>query len=188
MEAGISLMTMYELNCPICLEDCNAKTLSELNSCSHFLCEDCFKDLIKYSNKCPLCAQIFSSCKYKERDNYLYEYFIGEVDLNNINKHMMSLYKEENFECFTSEGIKRELNYYEKLADNLKMNLFMKRNCDGSEKEYIIYEQVIEKLFECNNALMTSEFIDTKNLMKDLDFIIQEINHLKKRTYVFNYY
>lgn len=94
MENEHSVMALsLEVNCPICFEDFRSKTFSELDSCNHTMCGVCFQSLIKYSNKCPLCAQVFNSCRYKEGDSTVSEYFITEMELDDINNHKLSFYK-----------------------------------------------------------------------------------------------
>ena len=62
----------------------------------------------------------------------------------------------------------------------------MKRNCDGSHKEFEVYEQIMDTVLSCN-SLISDEFLDTKGIMQNLDFIIKSINELQKRTFV-NYF
>jgi hypothetical protein len=89
---GISVLTDIDWSCPICLEVCDSKTLSHLDSCSHSLCESCFKDLIRFSNKCPLCTKIFSSCTNKEGHVKMSEYKITETELTNISSYQNTIY------------------------------------------------------------------------------------------------
>jgi hypothetical protein len=94
MEAEIQLPESI-IPCPICFEDINNdKIFSEINSCNHILCEICFKQLINYSNNCPLCSKIFTSCKYKKDQNTIVEeYILNERDLTNVKQQKESFFK-----------------------------------------------------------------------------------------------
>src|SRR5690349_17940353 len=78
--------------CPICLEHIENETkFAELNTCKHTVCEPCFKSLISYSDKCPLCAKNFLSCKLKSSivENNT-EYHLNSGDLEKIKGHKNS--------------------------------------------------------------------------------------------------
>jgi hypothetical protein len=62
----------------------------------------------------------------------------------------------------------------------------MQRNSDGSQKEWIIFEDVMDKLTVCNNEISGNEF-DSKNVMKMKDLIIKSIMDLQQRKYVIYY-
>ena len=66
----------------------------------------------------------------------------------------------------------------------MKFNLFLKRNCDGSDREYTLFEDLMDTI-SSSNYLISDDCPFTKDLMINLDFIVKGINDLQKRTYVF---
>jgi hypothetical protein len=181
-------------SCPICLEDIIAnEVFSQLDSCNHHLCQPCFKQLIGYSDNCPLCGIRFSGCFYIKNKNIIHQHIMTDVDLENVKKNKNSFYHgkifniysitEENFDCFTKEEILIELRHYQKLAENMKVNLFMQRNSDGSQREYKIIHDVMENL-EISKKEVNSNVYNSKTVMKNLDLIINGIKDLQQRKYV----
>jgi hypothetical protein len=78
-----------------------------------------------------------------------------------------------------------ELKHYQKLAENIKINLFVRRNSDGSSKEFAVLEEVLDKLHQSHKAVHGYKF-DSKSVMKSLDFVINAIKELQQRKYVSN--
>jgi hypothetical protein len=89
---SLSLIIKDNSNCPICLEQIESQIISELSSCFHVMCEPCFKNMINFTNKCPLCLKIFTSCFYKDGSLILSEYFVTEKDMQNILDQRNSIY------------------------------------------------------------------------------------------------
>jgi hypothetical protein len=93
------------------------------------------------------------------------------------------LYKDENFECFSKDQIKKELNNYKKIAENIEINLFIHRNSNGSKKEYVVFEEIMERVYLCND-MMKHEIYDTKNVVLNIESIIKGITDLQSRKFV----
>ncbi len=93
MEASLQELTLsLDMNCPICLEEMQQKQMiSVLDSCSHKLCEECFKTMINFSNKCPLCLKIFNSCVFRKGKSNVTEFQLTEKELNLIQANRNSL-------------------------------------------------------------------------------------------------
>lgn len=90
--AKLNINNEKNINCPICLECIDSQIISELSSCLHIICEPCFKNMLNFSNKCPLCLKVFTSCFYKENSLFLSEYTLTEKDLQNIMGFRNSIY------------------------------------------------------------------------------------------------
>jgi len=87
------------------------------------------------------------------------------------------------FQCFTREDIRRELQDYEKICENLNLTLFIQRNCDGSEKEYSVYESVLESFYLCKEIIGYDEF-EVREAVKCLERIVVGIKELQSRKHV----
>lgn len=84
-------MEFHALNCPICLENFTPELIiSKLSSCSHLLCQLCFKQFIKYSNACPVCLKEFLHTTNFLNGLMVDEYSIREEDLNAVHEHRKS--------------------------------------------------------------------------------------------------
>ena len=90
---------------------------------------------------------------------------------------------EENFECITREELLIDLKHYQKLAENIKINLFVRRNCDGSSKEYAVLEEVLDQI-DLSHKEVSCHKLDSKSVIKNLDFVINSIKELQQRKYV----
>ncbi len=88
----MNLIIQENSNCPICLEQIESQIISELSSCRHIMCEPCFKNMINFSNKCPLCLKDFVSCFYKNGSDVLSEYFITDSEMERISLQKNSVY------------------------------------------------------------------------------------------------
>lgn len=56
-----------QLECPICLEQPQNK---HQLPCAHFLCNDCYAQLMLHSNLCPLCrTKIHNTIAYEDKNN-----------------------------------------------------------------------------------------------------------------------
>ncbi len=73
------------LQCPICLEEIITNEIfSRLDSCNHNICEPCFKQLIYYSDNCPLCGLQFSGCIYIKDNNIIHQHVLTEIELQSV--------------------------------------------------------------------------------------------------------
>ena len=77
----------------------------------------------------------------------------------------------------------RELKHYKNLLEKIKINLFIQRNSDGSQKEWRIFENLINKLNVSEKTLGSNSF-DAKRIMENLDTVINGIMDLQQRKYV----
>ena len=72
------------LSCPICLEDIIlTNTFSKLDACNHKMCQTCFKQLINYSNKCPLCGIKFTGCELIKENTVVEGHVLSDLDFEN---------------------------------------------------------------------------------------------------------
>ena len=65
----------------------------------------------------------------------------------------------------------------------MKINLFLRRNGDGSQKEEYILEDIYDKVF-VSGELLGLGTPDVKIIMTNLDLIIKCIKDLQNRKYV----
>jgi hypothetical protein len=77
--------------CPICLEEIATNEIfSQLNSCNHNICESCFKQLIYYSDNCPLCGLQFSGCLYIKDNKIIHQHILTEIELQSVKNNKNS--------------------------------------------------------------------------------------------------
>ncbi len=79
--------------------------------------------------------------------------------------------------------------------------MFLKRGCDGSEKEMVVFQEMLDTIFYCKSLIEGNKGninggcknnsdnkiisnIDTKELVENVDYIVQSINNLQKRKFV----
>ena len=69
------------------------------------------------------------------------------------------------------------------MLGTIEIELFLHRTGDGSEKEYSIYEQLLDSTYSCGEALRIEVF-DGRNCMRELEFIVKGIKDLQSRKFV----
>jgi hypothetical protein len=62
--------------------------------------------------------------------------------------------------------------------------LFIQRNSDGSKKELTIWEEVMDRVLSSHSLVNKGDSYDTKFVMKELDFVVNNIKDLQSRKYV----
>jgi len=77
----------------------------------------------------------------------------------------------------------RELKHYKNLLEKIKINLFVQRNSDGSQKEWRIFENLINTLY-LGEKTLASNSLDVKRIMENLNAVINGIMDLQQRKYV----
>lgn len=77
--------------CPVCLEELGLGITSELDTCSHSLCEACFNIHVDFSNKCPLCSQVFKGCSFKSGSSVISTFVLTEENILKREKNRRSL-------------------------------------------------------------------------------------------------
>jgi hypothetical protein len=132
METAFSELALNK-DCPICLEEMNSKVISVLN-CSHIICEACFKSMINFSNKCPLCLKVFTSCLNKEGSVTLSEFLVTEMELDKITQQRNSVYmgiilnynsQRKALNVSVGRISKRKSSIINKFAIELKLNYLL---------------------------------------------------------------
>lgn len=76
-----------------------------------------------------------------------------------------------------------EFNRSFNILNELGNTLFNKRGCDGSKKEYSIYQDSLERV-QISKDLINNYNFEMEIIVKNLDEIINSIKALKERKYV----
>jgi hypothetical protein len=74
--------------------------------------------------------------------------------------------------------------------EKIEIELFIHRTSDGSEKEGILYEEIMDAIYYCREALKIEKF-DGKLVAENIEFIVNGIKDLQNRKFVrkdFNYF
>lgn len=91
----------------------------------------------------------------------------------------------ENYDCLDPVDIKIELQEYLDIVNGLNNKLFHLRSSDGSDKEYEIVQETIDRIAFSKQTLDTPTF-DSKVVVENLDFIVHSIKNLRERKFVKN--
>jgi hypothetical protein len=83
----VTFAAMQNEICPVCLEEINLGLVSILDSCSHSLCEACFKSHLEFSDKCPICSQNFKGCFFKLGDSIISTFLLTQDQCEKIEKN-----------------------------------------------------------------------------------------------------
>ncbi len=79
--------------------------------------------------------------------------------------------------------IKIELLEYLEIVSGLNNKLFLLRCSDGSDKEYEIVQEALDRISFSRQTLDNPTF-DSKIIVENLDFIVHAIKNLRERKYV----
>ncbi len=69
------------------------------------------------------------------------------------------------------------------MMEKIEIELFIHRISDGSEKERILYEEILDSIFYCKDILKIEKF-DGKLVAENLEFIVNGIKDLQSRKFV----
>jgi hypothetical protein len=69
------------------------------------------------------------------------------------------------------------------MMEKIEIELFVHRTSDGSEKEGILYEEILDSIFYCREAIKIEKF-DGKLIAENLEFIVNGIKDLQSRKFV----
>ncbi|MCQ2816574.1 MAG: RING finger protein [archaeon] len=174
---------MESQSCPICLLLFNKEKEDKcILPCSHIICNSCINEFIKYSNICPMCNSSFTSFQLPSNEKRE----LTNEELENILNKKKADKENETFDCITRKDIARQIIRIERKYMDISLKLFPPRNQIGNEKEEKVLDSVKQNIFEIKELLFCDEF-DGKNIVKNLNEAILELQKLENREYL-NYH